>query len=182
MASKDALARGARSASYFNPGKKGDEITLLNVAKDEPETPVHPFVTPAVIVPTVSSVRKVYRPLGKQVLVRRAESKTEAFGDMSTALAAQKPGLVLIQEETNKEVPAEGIVIRTGPDVTTVVKGDYVSFGKYSGVQFSKEMLKTIGETDVLLMSVEEILGVLEDETEIEETFEVSPSSIIASA
>lgn len=176
MPAKDALARGARSATYGVSGHAGDEIILKNVAPEEEPTECLAGPEPV----KAATPRKTYRPLGNCVLVRRSEATTEAFSDIHSGLAASKPGLVLIQDEVNKEYPAEGVVLRVGADVDTVSQGEYVSFGKYSGAQLSPELTKSLGGGTLLLMSVDEILGIIEDETE--ETFEVAPSSVVATA
>lgn len=180
MGAKDALARGARSAQYGTSGHAGDEIVLLNVAPEDDETQVKEVPQAELPAP---QPRKTYRPLGDNVLVRRAEDPTKSFSDMKTAQAADVPGVVLIQDAVNQDAPAEGTVLKTGNDVKNVVQGDTVSFGKYSGAQLADDLAKKLGGGTLLLMRESEILGIIEDEAEItEETFDYRASGIIGRA
>jgi hypothetical protein len=60
---KDSLARGARSAQFFNTGKKGEKVTLRNLSKEGRDDSNVPEVAPIVL-----KQRRV-RPINDQVLV-----------------------------------------------------------------------------------------------------------------
>jgi co-chaperonin GroES (HSP10) len=157
----------------------GDEIILRNVAPEEETTQLD---VPQAELPAPQP-RKTYRPLGDNVLVRRAEDPTKSFSDMKTAQAADVPGVVLIQDAVNQDAPAEGVVLKVGNDVLNITQGDTVSFGKYSGAQLADDLAKKLGGGTLLLMRESEILGIIEDEAEItEETFDYQTSGIIGRA
>ena len=159
MAQKDLLARGARSAQFGVSGHINDEIELKNVAAEEP-TEVRPILPdqPAPI------ARKTFVPLGKNVVVRRAEAEVQTFADMKTAQEAKTPGVVLIQEDVNRDHPAEGTVLAVGDDVSTVYTGQYIAFGKYAGAQLRPELARQLGGGTLLLMREEEVLGIIGEE------------------
>lgn len=147
---RDLLAAGAPKAQFA--GGFGDTDFGRNLYKgDDAE---------AVILPVEKTVapRKRFRPLGKTILVRRAETK---YGDIVLTDAAQ-------------EKPAEGTVLARGPEAHTVEVGEEIAFGRYAGAE-----LPLNGET-LLLMSITEVLGVIEsemDEEVIEVTIKVTPES-----
>lgn len=93
------------------------------------------------------------KPLGNRVLVRRKERKTTTEG-----------GIVL--PDVSQEKPLEGVVLAAGPGKLAddgsrlpmgVEGGDRVLFGFYAGTEFDPR------EKDLLLMSEDDILAVLED-------------------
>jgi chaperonin GroES len=97
------------------------------------------------------SVKKI-KPLGKRVLVKRAEA------------TVTKGGIFL--PDSAQEKPKQGEVIATGPgsmqDDGTVIPldlkvGDRVLFGAFAGTE-----VKTDEEDDYLLMSEEDVLAVVE--------------------
>jgi len=92
------------------------------------------------------------RPLQDRVLVERLDEETKT------------PGGIIIPDN-NKEKPAQGKVVTTGPgrpleDGTyrklEVKKGDKILFGKYSGTEVK------VGGKDYLIMREDDILGVLQ--------------------
>jgi co-chaperonin GroES (HSP10) len=159
MTAKDHLARGGRSAQYGTSGHVDDTIELKNVAPEgDREEAVHTFTPPE---PTK---RRTFTPLGKQILVRRAESELQTFTDMKTAQEATTPGVVLIENEVEQDHPAEGTILATGVEVYAVDPGQYVAFGKYAGVQLRKELAAQLGGGTLLLMREEEVLGIIGEE------------------
>jgi co-chaperonin GroES (HSP10) len=161
MAPKDSLARGARSATYGVSGHASDPIELKNVASEEPTE-----ITPIVPLAPAPIKRKVFTPLGTQILVRRAENEITSYTDMKTAQEAATPGVVLIENAVEQDHPAEGTILATGDDVYTVGVGDYIAFGKYSGAELRKELAKQLGGGTLLLMREEEVLGIIADARE----------------
>jgi len=85
------------------------------------------------------------KPLGKRVLIKRAE-------------ATQTKGGIYLPE-TAKEKPKEGSVIAVGPEVDqgSVKVGDRVMFSAYSGTEVKDQS----GNEEYLVMSEDDILGVL---------------------
>ena len=93
------------------------------------------------------------RPLGDKILVKRAE-----------ALDKTDTGIFL--PESAKDQPKEGKVIAVGNGVLnkqtgeympfTVRKGDQVIFSSYSGTEVK------IGDDEMLILSEDDILGVIE--------------------
>ena len=93
------------------------------------------------------------RPLGDKILVKRAEAqgKTDA-------------GIFL--PESAKDTPKEGKVIALGSGILnkntgeympfTVREGDQVIFSSYSGTEVK------IGDDEMLILSEDDILGVIE--------------------
>ena len=146
MKRKDLLAAGALKQTYAGGVGEGD--IFRNVAPEGTRDETAPTVE------TKTVVVKRFRPLGTQMLVRQTPPE-----ELSS---------VLITDEIEKERPCEGTVLEIGKDLTTVAVGDTVVFGKYSGQEF-----KLNGEK-LLILSVDEVKGVLysEDETE-EKVFEL---------
>ena len=96
---------------------------------------------------------KTIKPLGNRLLVRRAQMKTT------------KGGIIL--PDTAKEKPKEGEVIAVGPgkrndegniEPLTVKVGDRILFSSYSGT----EVKDTSHDEELLIMSEDEVLGILE--------------------
>lgn len=93
------------------------------------------------------SVKKI-KPLGKRVLVKRAEA------------TVTKGGILL--PDSAQEKPKQGEVIAVGPGEEKggpleVKVGDRVLFGAYAGTE-----VKTDEEEDYLLMSEDDILAVID--------------------
>ncbi len=91
------------------------------------------------------------RPLGKRVVVKRAEAQMT------------KGGIFL--PETAQEKPKQGEVIAVGPGEIdnkgnllplTIKIGDKVLFSSYSGVEF-----KSNEETEYLILSEDDILAII---------------------
>ena len=146
---KDILASGSRSAKFavggtVIPGAEDD--IFRNVApegsRDESE----------IVVEHTPVVKKVFRPRGTTILVRRMTEE-----ELST---------IVITENMDKEKPAEGFVVAVGTsNLVDVTPGQHVVFGKYSGTEF-----KVNGEI-MLIMDIDDVKGTLEDE----QPAEVSP-------
>lgn len=141
---RDVLAAGARSAQFAGGAGETDYSRNLYKGPDEEATVIPVEVTKA--------PRKRFTPLGKTILVRRAEAKT--------------PAGIFLADTVQQDKPAEGTVLAAGPDATTVKVGDDIAFGRYAGAEFPLN-----GET-LLLMPVTDVLGILTDELD-EESVEV---------
>ena len=92
------------------------------------------------------------RPLGNRVLVKRVQAKTS------------KGGILL--PDSAQEKPKEGEVLAVGPGKTdengkilemTLKVGDRVLFSSYAGTEIKTDE----SETELLIMSEEDIFGVL---------------------
>ncbi len=93
------------------------------------------------------------RPLGEKILIKRAEArkKTDA-------------GIYL--PESAKDQPKEGKVVALGSGILnketgkympfTVKKGDRIIFSSYSGTEVK------IGDEEMLILSEDDVLGVIE--------------------
>ena len=138
MPRKDVLAAGQRTATFV--GGVGDGENLKKVS-DEPRFEFTPE-------PAIAQQRKKFRPAGFVMLIRQTEAKLGT-------------GIIELAESVEKERPAEGMILNIGPKVTDFKIGDYVAFGKYAG-----QLFKLNGE-DLLLAKEDEMLGTIEDETEI---------------
>ena len=136
MKPKDLLARGALKQTYAGGSGEGD---IFRNVSDEPRMEFTPDTT------TKTVLRKIFRPLGKALLVRQTDPE-----DLSPILQ----GVNQIEQEK----PCEGTVLAIGNDLTTVSVGDTVVFGKYSGQEF-----KLNGEL-LLIIELGEIKGVIENE------------------
>jgi co-chaperonin GroES (HSP10) len=134
MMAKDQLARGARSATYFNSGKAGEEVELKNIA---PEGSFEKVKVVKKSKPKKDKRRVV--PKGLQILVQRREPENLYAG-------------ILELPEGSKERPAEGTVIEVSKNVTEVKKGDVVLFGIYAGTEYpwGAETLLFITESEVI--------------------------------
>jgi chaperonin GroES len=87
------------------------------------------------------------RPINRKVLIKRIEEEV-------------KKGSIIIPD-TAKEKPQKGQVIEVAKvkkddDPMQVKKGDKILFGKYAGTEIE------INDEEYLLMSEEDILGVIE--------------------
>jgi chaperonin GroES len=138
---KDTLAAGARSAKFA--GGVGENDIDRNIMSDEDRAALE-AETAAVVVEKTAAPKKVFRPLGTTLLIRR--------------ISEEELSSVLITETIEKEKPAEGTVLAVGKKVVDTVVGDRVVFGKYSGTEF-----KLNGET-LLIMDEADIKGFIEDE------------------
>jgi chaperonin GroES len=136
MKPKDLLARGALKQTYAGGMGEGD---IFRNVSDEPRMEFVPDTTEKAV------VKKVFRPLGTELLVRQTEVE-----DLSPILQGV--------EQIKEEKPCEGTVLAVGKDLTTISVGDTVVFGKYSGQEF-----KLNGEI-LLIMSANEVKGIIEDE------------------
>jgi chaperonin GroES len=92
------------------------------------------------------------KPLGKRVVIKRAEAKTT------------KGGIIL--PDTAKEKPKMGVVIAVGPGYTdedgklhpmNVAVGDEILFSAYSGVEVKSDE----AGVEYLILSEDDILGVV---------------------
>lgn len=137
---KDVLAAGAAKATFA--GGMGESDITRNIMSDEDSAALD-AQTAAIVEDTKPKPRKVFRPLGEILLVRRAEVE-------------ETSGLIIDLAEKDK--PAEGEVLAVGADVKTVAVGDNVVFGKYAGAE------KKLNGEVVLLMELKEIMGILEEE------------------
>jgi chaperonin GroES len=145
---KDILASGvARTANYFASGSVDDEIVLHNVAPegDRDDSAAAPEIRPA-------ALKRRFIPNPGIYLIRQADNATVTYDSVEAGLQSADKGILLIQEDKNKERPSEGFVIEAGKGTTHSV-GTLVVFGKYSGTEF-----RLNGET-FLLMKDEDILG-----------------------
>ena len=143
---KDVLAAGGRKATFAaGQSHRGDEVVINpGIVAPEGETPE---IKQEDVLPSQPIVRKHFRPLGDTILVRRVE--VEVY-----------KGLLLLPDSdtAQKERPAEGIVLEIGADVKTLALGERVAFGKYAGQEFP------INGEVLLIMSLSEVKGVIEDE------------------
>lgn len=177
---KDILAAGGRKMVIA--GGIGESPLLAKLAEQGDvnvvEEAVHTFdPTPKIEVP-----RRKFNPNPGVYLIRQTEAKGYGFGSMEEALASSvdKTKVIAVQEETNKEQPAEGVIVERGVDTIHSV-GTYVAFGKYAGTQF-----KLNGET-LLFMRDEDIFGSITAETpdepiEVEVSWDITPGGCIATA
>lgn len=135
MGAKDQLARGARSATYFNNGSASDKVELKNVAPEGTREKVK-------VVKKVAVKKDGRRlvPKNDQIIVQRREPENLSAG-----------GVLILPDEA-KERHAEGLVTEVAERVTEVAKGDYVIFGKYSGTehQFGDQVFLFMSEKDVI--------------------------------
>lgn len=138
---KDTLAAGAKSAKFA--GGVGENDINRNLMSEEDRAALE-AETAKIVIEKAQAPKKVFRPLGTTILVRRLEP--EKLSD------------ILITETLEKEKPAEGTVLVVGKKVVDVVAGDQVVFGKYAGTEF-----KLNGET-LLIMDEADIKGLLEPE------------------
>lgn len=96
------------------------------------------------------------RPLGDRVIVEPVEEDEMTFA-----------GGQLVLPDTAKEKPQQGSVLAVGPDVEVEDEdgkiigpqvGDMVIYAKYSGTTF-----KTRDGKEMLILRVDDILGVIEE-------------------
>lgn len=145
---KDQLAAGARSAKFAVGGTAvpgADDNIFRNVMSKKDAAKLDKEVIAKVEHAPV--IKKVFRPLGTTLLVRRATME-----EFST---------IVITENMDKEKPAEGTVVAIGTKVLDVTEGKHVVFGKYAGTEF-----KLNGET-LLIMDEADIKGTIEDEAHV---------------
>lgn len=81
-------------------------------------------------------------PLGKRIIVKRDPTKTEIAG------------FIVPEEAQKKEL--SGIALAVGPEVTEVVVGDRVIFGKFDGQDIDAKY----AEEDCIIINEEQIKGV----------------------
>jgi chaperonin GroES len=96
------------------------------------------------------------RPLGDRVIVQPKDEDEMTFA-----------GGQLVLPDTAKEKPQQGTVLAVGPDVEVKNEddevvgpqvGDLVIYAKYAGTTF-----KTREGTEMLILRVDDILGVIEE-------------------
>ena len=130
---KDQLAAGARTAKFVGGVGEGED---LHKVSDEPRMEFVPE-------PTAAPKRKVFRPVGDVLLIRRNE----------------KPVSPLMEGvNVEKEKPLDGLVLAIGPRVKEFKVGMTVVFGKWAGT-----VLSLNGEEPIMVHE-EELLGELADE------------------
>jgi chaperonin GroES len=83
-----------------------------------------------------------FQPLGKRVLVERLEEATTTAS-----------GIII--PDNAKEKPSSGTVMAVSDKVNTVVVGDKVVFGKYSGSELTLD-----GKT-YLVIATSDLLGII---------------------
>jgi chaperonin GroES len=176
---KDILAAGGRKMVIA--GGVG-ESPLLERLKSlagggEIEEAVPTFdPTPKVVEP-----RRKFNPNPGVYLVRQTVAKGYGFSSVEEALQADvdKSKVTLVQEEANKEQPAEGVIVEAGKGTLHVV-GTYVAFGKYAGTQFklNDETLLFMRDDDIFGSITGEEFGDVDIETEIA----LTPGVCVASA
>jgi co-chaperonin GroES (HSP10) len=140
MMAKDQLARGARSAKYFNSGKIGEDIEVKNLMSDAERIKLDKETAKLKkIEPKAKKDKRRVVPKGLQILVQRREPENLYAG-------------ILELPEGSKERPAEGTVIEVSKNVTEVKKGDVVLFGIYAGTEYpwGAETLLFITESEVI--------------------------------
>ena len=139
MPRKDVLAAGQRTAQFI--GGVGDGQDLKKVS-DEPRIDFIPEPAPA-------PKRKVFRPAGKTILIRRNE----------LSISPLLQGV----DSVEKEQPNDGEILGVGPAVTDFSVGQTAVFGKYAGT------LYPLNGEDLIMAQEDEILGTLEDEISVDE-------------
>lgn len=145
MAKRDALAQGARKATYAVSDKAqvGAEVEIKNVMSEGDRIAAEQEA--AELQQKLAEVKPIERkrfiPLGATILVRRAQ--------------ATDPTGILLTESLEKDAPAEGTVLEVGPEVESLHVNDYIVFGKYAGAEF-----RLNGEV-LLLMESNEVKGTL---------------------
>jgi chaperonin GroES len=138
MARKDVLAAGARSAQFI--GGVGETDYGRNLATEESRLEMEAPVTETA---TEAPKLKRFVPTADVLLVRRFQE--------------EYTGKIQLADTTQKEKPAEGIVLAVGPQIKEFFQGDHVVFEQYAGAEF-----KLNGEV-LLLMRHAEVLGTLEE-------------------
>jgi chaperonin GroES len=147
MGRRDALAQGARKATYAVSGdaKATGKIELKNISAEGRDKKADAALQAGLdAAKKDSGPRKRFIPLGATILVRRKQ--------------AEDPSGLLLTENLEKEAPAEGTVLAVGPK-SEVTVGDYVVFGKYAGAEF------VLNKETLLLMESSEVKGTLVPET-----------------
>lgn len=176
---KDVLAAGGRKMILAGGIGESPLLERLKTLAEggEIEEAVHTFdPTPKVVEP-----RRKFNPHPGVYLVRQTVAKGYGFSSVEEALQADvdKSKVTLVQEEANKEQPAEGVIVEAGKGTLHTV-GTYVAFGKYSGTQF-----KLNGET-LLFMRDEDIFGSITAEefggVDVETEYTLTPGVCVASA
>ncbi len=176
---KDVLAAGGRKMVIAGGIGESPLLERLKTLAEggEIEEAVPTFdPTPKVVEP-----RRKFNPNPGVYLIRQTVAKGYGFSSVEEALQADvdKSKVTLVQEETNKEQPAEGVIVEAGRGTLHTV-GTYVAFGKYAGTQF-----KLNGET-LLFMKDEDIFGSITTEefggVDVETEITLTPGVCVASA
>jgi len=161
----DILASGGRKATFGPSGHSsepdyGELGRKIMEGTDQPDEPIQE--TPVIETPVKPKTIRKFNPLGDVILVRRDELEAKVYTDTALALKDTSKELVVVQDEVNKEVPSDGIVLAAGPGLPespmTVAVGDHITFGKYSGAEYEMN-----GEK-LLLMRIGEVLGTVTEE------------------
>ena len=83
-----------------------------------------------------------FKPLGNRILVERMEeASTTSTG--------------IIIPDNAKEKPSQGKVVAVSDEVKTVVNGDTIVFGKYSGNEL------TLDGSKYIVIDIEDIFGII---------------------
>lgn len=174
---KDILAAGGRKmvlAGGIGESPLLERLKTLAEGGDVEEAVPTFDPTPAVVEP-----RRKFKPNPGVYLIRQTLAKGYGFSSVTEALQSgvDKSTVIAVQEETNKEQPAEGVIVEAGRNCLHSV-GSYVAFGKYAGTQF-----KLNGET-LLFMRDEDIFGSITEEFDgdIEDEITLTPGVCVASA
>ncbi|MCD6190275.1 MAG: co-chaperone GroES [Sulfurimonas sp.] len=83
-----------------------------------------------------------FQPLGKRVLVKRVEEATTTMS-----------GIII--PDNAQEKPSRGEVVAVSKEVTELVNGNQVLFGKYAGNEVSFE------GTKYMVLEVDDIFGII---------------------
>jgi len=154
MGRGDALASGAKSASFMMPTARKDEpVDLRNVAKDGPELVSH-VDNSHLFKKSVPAVRYEGYPLGDRVLVKRVSKES---------------GSLIIIPDAAKAKSDMGVVVGVGDglvDITTgkrtpvnVEKGQLVLFDRFAAVGQEVSLIDENGEEcEHLILQAHDIL------------------------
>ena len=138
MARKDLLASGQRTAKFVGGVGEGENLHKIS---DEPRMDFVPE-------PSAAPKRKIFRPVGDVLLIRRNE----------------KPVSPLMEGvDVEKEKPLDGFVLAVGPKVENFRVGMTVVFGKWAGT-----ILNLNGEEPIMVHE-DELLGELAEEEDYQD-------------
>lgn len=158
MGRGDALAAGAKSASFMMPTARKDEpVELRNVAKDGPELVSH-VDNSHLFKTSTPAVRYRGKPLGDRVLVKRITKES---------------GSLIVIPESARAKSDMGVVIGVGDglvDITTgkrtpvnVHAGELVLFDRFAAVGQEVTLADENGEeSEHLILQAHDILLTLE--------------------
>jgi chaperonin GroES len=152
----DALARGAKKATFSTGGARPDEKVQINkgiVGTEKDWAKAEKAKAKDTVPQEEAKLKSKVRPLFDQILVRK------------TAELDRSKGGIIIPDEA-KDRPSEGTVLYVGRGhkqkdgswwPLEVVPGDLVIFGRYAGTE-----VKIDGET-LLIMNEKAVLAILEE-------------------